>query len=61
MKIFSFENDKIISYIYEKIHNENAFNVKKFTKNENAFKVTFLTSRIEYSKEAVANEKIFIR
>ena len=61
MKIFSFENDKIISYIYEKIHNENAFNVKKFTKNENAFMSTFWASCVEYSKEAVENEKIFIR
>ena len=60
MKIFSFENDKIISYICEKIHNESAYNVKKFTKNENAFMSTFGASRVEYSKEAVANEKIFI-
>lgn len=58
---FSFENNKNINYIYEKIHYESAFNVKKFTKNENAFLSSFLTGRIKYNKEAVANEKIFIR
>ena len=39
---------------------ENAYIVKKFTKNENAFLVSFWASRIEYSKEAERNEKIFI-
>ena len=41
MKTVSFENDKIISYTCEKIHYENAFNVKKFTRNENAFMSSF--------------------
>ena len=57
MKIFSFENDKIISYICEKIHYESAFNVKKFTKNENAFMSSFWATCIYYSKEAVGDEK----
>ena len=60
-KVYGNKNDKIINYICEKIHYEIAYNVKKFTKNENAFMSTFGASRVEYSKEAVADEKIFIR
>ena len=43
-----------------KIFHENAYIVKNFTKNENAFMSTFWGSSVEYSKEAVSDEKIFI-